>query len=141
MREITTLRELAEAVDAEELYVRYSKGPEDDRSSGSLDTESGLELPGLSVNPLRPETWWTRPAEDWLARQVCQYEHLRDKEPERFAWVLTGTVVGRGPDCEPLIRPFRAFARFSDDLLEEAGRRYRERFDAGRGPGDPAPES
>jgi hypothetical protein len=136
MREITTLRELGEAIADEELYVRYSEGPDDDRSSGSLDTESGLELPGLSANPLRPEPWWTRPVEDWLARQVCQYEHLRRKEPARFAWVLAGPVVGRGPDCEPLIRPFRPVARLSDDLLEEATQRYRERFDAGRGPGD-----
>ena len=136
MREITTLRELAEAVDAEELYVRYSKGPEDDRSSGSLDTESGLELPGLSVNPLDAEEWWTRPLADWLARQVCQYRHLSEKNPERFAWVLTGRQVGRGPDCEPLLAEVEPVARLSDALLGEAEQRYNTRFDAGRGPED-----
>lgn len=137
MRELETLDELVGLVRSRPgLHVRYSAGPESDRDGGSIDTESGLELPGLSVNPLDAEGWWTRPLADWLARQVCQYRHLSEKNPERFAWVLTGRQVGRGPDSEPLLADVEPVARLSDDLLGEAEERYRSRFDAGRGPED-----
>lgn len=88
------------------------------------------------MNPLRPEDWWTRPVEDWLARQVCQYKELQEKNPDRFAWVLRGVEVGRGPDCEPLLRGVVPIARLSDELLDEATTRHEEKFDAGRGPED-----
>lgn len=116
------------------LYARYSEGPAHDLRQTSIDTESGLELPGLSVNPLDPEPWWTRPTADWLARQLCQYKHLRDRNPDRIAWVLRGTVVGRGPDCEPLLAEVEFIAELSDDLLAEAEQRYHEHFAAGVGP-------
>jgi hypothetical protein len=116
----------------EPLYLRYSKGYEADSDSVSMDKESGLELPGLSVNPLSPERWWTRPLKDWLARQVCQYKHLA-AHPDRHAWVLTGECVGRGPDCEPLLSNVRPLGRLDERVLEEAERVYKERFDAGRG--------
>lgn len=119
-----------------ELHVRYSEGPVADARSGSVDTESGLELPGLSVNPLQPESWWYRPVADWLARQLCQYRHLQRKNPSRFAWVLAGRTSARGPDCEPLLRDVVPVARLSDLLLEEAEARYRAHFDAGQGPED-----
>lgn len=117
------------------LYVRYSEGPAHDGDE-SVDSESGLTLPGLSVNPLHAEAWWSRPFEDWLARQVCQYRELSEKNPDRFAWALCGTEVGRGPDCEPLLREVIPIARLDERLLEEADRRYQERFRAGRGPED-----
>jgi hypothetical protein len=119
-----------------ELHVRYSEGFEKDAGSGSLDTESGLELPGLSVNPLSPEGWWTRPVRDWLARQLCQYKHLQEQNPDRHAWVLRGTMVGRGPDCEPLLADVEQVDTLSDSLLDEAERVYQERFARGRGPED-----
>lgn len=129
------LDQLAALVGAEPgLHVRYSKGPEHDAEERSIDTESGLELPGLSVNPLDAEAWWTRPLEDWLARQLCQYRHLADKNPDRYAWVLRGTVVGRGPDCEPLLSDVEPVADLSESVLEEAEERYRRNFDAGKGP-------
>jgi hypothetical protein len=118
------------------LYIRYSEGLETDRMRGSIDTESGLELPGLSVNPLAPEAWWNRPLSDWLARQLCQYKDLKEKNPRRRAWVVSGRCVGRGPDCEPLLDDVVAVALLSDGLLEEAERLYGERFDAGNGPED-----
>jgi hypothetical protein len=127
------LAELAAQLGQGRLYVRYSKGPADDEG-GSIDTESGLELPGLSVNPLDPEPWWTRPVEDWLARQLCQYMHLREKNPARRAWLVRGEVVGRGPDCEPLLGSVEFVGELGEDVLTEAAQRYRERFDAGRGP-------
>jgi hypothetical protein len=128
------LAELETAIGGPAAYVRYSKGPQHDLGEASIDTESGLELPGLSVNPLDPEPWWTRPTADWLARQLCQYKHLRDRNRRRKAWLVRGRVVGRGPDCEPLLDDVEFTAELSDELLVEAQRRYRERFDVGRGP-------
>lgn len=133
---IGTLDDLAGLVGRHgRLYVRWSEGPADDQE-GSVDTESGLALPGLSVNPLHAESWWTRPFEDWLARQVCQYRELSEKNPDRFAWALSGTEIGRGPDCEPLLREVIPIARLEERLLQEADARYRARFRAGRGPED-----
>jgi hypothetical protein len=132
---LKSIDELLALVRAEPgLYVRYSEGYDADRDSGSLDTESGLELPGLSVNPLNPESWWTRPLRDWLARQLCQYKHLKDKNPDRHAWVARGECIGRGPDCEPLLADVEEVARLDDNLLAEAHQIYQERFDAGTGP-------
>lgn len=130
---LVKLADLEEIVSAREaLYVRYSRGPHADRET-SRDYESGLDLPGLSANPLTPERWWTRPLREWLARQLCNYVHLSEDAPdERIAWVLTGPVVARGPDNEPLIEPATAVAILDDRLVEEAKRVYRDRFDVGR---------
>jgi len=135
--ELAGLGELAALVASRAgLHVRYSAGPEADAGEASVDGESGLELPGLSVNPLDPEPWWTRPLEDWLARQLCQYRHLAERDPDRVAWVLRGRVAERGPDCEPLLADPEPVARLGDALLDEADRLYRERFDVGRTPAD-----
>lgn len=134
---LRTLDELEQLVrERPGLHVRYSEGPASDRGGGSIDTESGLELPGLSVNPLDPQPWWTRPVADWLARRLCQYRHLAQSNPDRFAWVMTGRIVARGPDCEPLLADAVPIARLADELLAEADDRYRSEFDAGRGPED-----
>lgn len=134
---IRTLSDLAALVAEDHgLHVRYSEGPQHDADQASIDTESGLRLPGLSVNPLGPESWWTRPLEDWLSRQLSQYRHLEEKNPARYAWVLRGREVGRGPDCEPLLTDITAVAELAPNLLDEAEARYAERFDAGKGPED-----
>jgi len=134
---VTSLSELAHVVlTRSPLYVRYSEGPNRDADGRSIDFESGLELPGLSVNPLTPEPWWTRPLTDWLARQLCQYQHLAQKQPERYPWILQGRVVARGPDNEPLLVDIEPVARLSDSVLREAEQRYRSNFDAGQGPAD-----
>jgi len=131
------LEQLEELVAAHpDLHVRYSEGFEKDAGSGSMDTASGLELPGLSVNPLTPEAWWTRPVRDWLARQLCQYKHLQDSNPDRHAWVLRGTLVGRGPDCEPLLADVQQLDVLSESLLAEAEEVYQQRFARGQGPED-----
>lgn len=126
---ISTLDELAELID-HDVYVRFSKGPDDDRDRNSRDYESGLDLPGLSVNPLAPQQWWQRPIEDWLARQICNYVHIQEEsDDERRAWVLRGSVVARGPDNEPLVTDYRPLAWLSDAVIAEAKRRYKSRFD------------
>lgn len=131
---LVTLDELAALTDQQDrMYVRYSRGPEADATTTSRDYESGLELPGLSANSLTPESWWTRPRIDWVARQLCQYVHLEEESDEpRCAWVLRGPVVGRGPDCEPLIRPTQPVAVIDPAVIEEAKRHYTLHFDVGR---------
>ncbi|ALX66992.1 DUF6098 family protein [Microbacterium sp. XT11] len=121
--------------------VGSDAGTDDDARRHSIDTESGLELRGLSVNPLDAEDWWTRPLEDWLARQLSQYRHLAQKDPERIAWILGGELAGRGPDCEPLLRDVEPVAILDEHLLDEAWERYQRVFDAGHGPADDGGES
>lgn len=133
---LPTFRRLHELVDLARrgapLFVRYSGGPAEDRGSRSTDYESGLELPGLSVNPLRPEPWWSRPLEHWLARQLCAYAHLGE-EDDKVPWVLSGEVVGRGPDNEPLVGSFEPLAYLHNSLVVEAGVLYESAFAVSRG--------
>jgi hypothetical protein len=132
MQPLTHLPELAEYA-TEGVFLRFSKGPMADRRSVSRDHESGLELPGLSVVPLWPQPWWRRPLEDWLARQVCKYLHLRENaDDERYGWLLRGDVVARGPDDEPLVTDVEPLVWLSEPLLDEARHRYRAHFDVGR---------
>lgn len=127
--ELQTLDELAAQV-RPGVFVRFSKGPGHDRDRCSRDYESGLELPGLSVNPLHPEAWWDRPVRDWLARQLCDYVHVAENaDDDRRAWILEGDVVARGPDNEPLVTNVRPLAWLSADLVAEAKSVYAERFD------------
>lgn len=115
------------------LYVRYSAGPQADAEGSSVDGESGTPLPGLSANRLQPEPWWTRPAREWVARQLAQYAHLGARDG-RVAWVLSGREVGRGPDSEPLLADVTPVALLQDELLAEALSVYREAFQPGRLP-------
>jgi hypothetical protein len=134
VRSVHSLDELASLVEERpQLHVRYSKGPDHDRTMTSRDHESGLSLPGLSVSPLGPAPWWTRPAIDWLARQLCRYAHLQEKARDaRVAWVLEGAEVGRGPDNEPLLRPWEAVAVLDDAVVQQARQLYEAHFDVGR---------
>lgn len=130
---VRSLDDLSDLVESRgPLYIRYSRGPERDPPV-SRDYESGLVLPGISANPLNPERWWTRPLREWLARQLCQYAHLRDEaSDDRRAWVLTGPVVARGPDSEPLIDPVTPVALLDDELIEEAKELYHRAFEVGK---------
>ncbi|GGM32455.1 DUF6098 family protein [Promicromonospora citrea] len=124
LAEVTELAQLLAPV-----YVRFSAGPQVDRSTVSKDHESGCVLPGLSVNPMTPEPWWTRPPEHWVARQLRQYAHLM--VADRFPWLLTGEVSGRGPDCEPLLVGITPVATVDPAAVEEAGALYQEAFTPG----------
>jgi hypothetical protein len=127
------LDDLAKLVSRQpEKYLRYSRGPRADAGKPSLDYESGQVMPGLSAIPLRPPSWWRRPSTDWLARQVCKYRHLAEGDPDRYAWVASGTIVAHGPDQEPLLDNVSPLSRLHDSLLEEAARRYANVFDQGR---------
>ncbi|MEQ7127680.1 DUF6098 family protein [Actinopolymorpha sp. B11F2] len=115
-----------------ELYVRFSDGPDADAHEASVDYESGLHLPGLSANRLNPPDWWSRPLTDWLARQVCQYAHLAERSESHRGWVLTGRLVDRGPDDEPLLTDVQPVAWLADRVLSQAENWYHEHFDPGR---------
>lgn len=111
------------------LFLRQSHGPDSDLEGHlSVDHESGLEMPGLSVTTITPEPWWTRPAVDWIARRVTKYAHLSD-QPGRQAWLLSGRVVGHGPDHEPLVTDIEPVAWLDQTVVREAREHYRQSFD------------
>jgi hypothetical protein len=116
--EVTSVEELVEIVErsAVPLYVRFSSGLHDDRS---VDHQSGLTLPGVSVNPLHPPTWWQGPPlSEWVTRQVRAYHHLRRRDDDRRCWVVTGTIVDRGPDNEPLLMDVEGVGVLSNGLVD-----------------------
>ena len=130
MDHVGSLDELAGLTESRgPLYVRFSAGPDADAAGTSVDHESGCELPGLSVNPLTPEPWFDRPTAHWVARQLMQYAHLDDDR--RFPWVLTGRVVGRGPDCEPLLDDVQPVAQVPPSVVDEARELYEREFSVG----------
>jgi Family of unknown function (DUF6098) len=120
---LNTLDELIEQVGSGEgLYVRWSRGPAYDASKNSKDELTGVELPGLSANPMQVEPWWQgRPMRTWLARRLYDYRHLAGQRgPGIRPWLLEGREVGRGPDNEPLVECLRPIAWISDELVHEA---------------------
>lgn len=133
-REVTTVEDLAglvELVEADQgLYLRYSKGPEHDLDRTSVDYESDLELPGLSVTVLDAPGWWTRSLTDWLSRQVCKYADLEGNGLR--PWVLTGHEVGYGPDHEPLVVDAAPVAWLGEQVMAQAADHYHANFHVGR---------
>lgn len=126
----------------EELYIRWSRGPDADLSGGygtehsSKDALTGIDLPGLSANPLAVEPWWGgRPLRLWVARRLYDYCHLRElRGPGVRPWVLVGEQLGRGPDNEPLVRCHRPVAWVSERALHEADRAVEAQASAEWGP-------
>lgn len=120
----TSLQELVTLIRrGEPVFVRWSRGPRVDLGEGptSADQLTGTELPGLSANPLGMEDWWQESLTLWVARRLYDYSHLReDHGSEIQPWVLTGEVVGRGPDNEPLIRRVRPVAWVGESVIAEA---------------------
>jgi hypothetical protein len=121
---ITSLDELARLVESGgHLYVRWSRGPRTDLGdTASTDDLTGIPLPGLSVNALDVEPWWSsRPVRLWVARRLYDYCHLRrSKGPGVRPWVLRGREVGRGPDNEPLVREVEPIAWVDGRVISEA---------------------
>ncbi|POX37418.1 hypothetical protein C3486_28565 [Streptomyces sp. Ru73] len=119
-----TLTELARLVeDRDQLYVRWSRGPETDLTAvSSTDDLTGISLPGLSANPLDVAPWWQdRSVRVWVARRLYDYSHLpREKGPGVRAWVLRGTEADRGPDNEPLVTDVEPLGWIDPRVLEEA---------------------
>jgi hypothetical protein len=114
------------------LMLRYSQGPAADAKGPSRDYEADVDLPGLSVTTLAPEPWWPRPAIDWVARRLCKYLPLTRGGDVRRPWALIGTVVGYGPDHEPLVVDVEPVAWVGYRALDEARAHYRRSFHVGR---------
>ena len=140
---VTDLAELTTLFEAErgdDLYVRWSRGPEIDLadSGSSRDGLTGIALPGLSANSLRLEPWWhDRSLRLWLARRLYDYEHLRDlRGPGVRPWVLRGREIARGPDNEPLVVAVEPLAWVADEVLREARRLVEEQGSREWGPMD-----
>ncbi|MCB5180727.1 DUF6098 family protein [Streptomyces antimicrobicus] len=106
-----------------DLYVRWSRGPDVDLPEpSSRDDLTGIELPGLSANPLAVEDWWgQRPLRTWVARRLHDYSHLpRVKDPRVKPWLLHGREAGRGPDNEPLVRDVQPLGWVDGKVIAEA---------------------
>lgn len=105
----------------EQLYVRWSPGPDADLSGDGRFCRGSPDPRGLSANPLTVEPWWgDRPVRLWVARRLYDYRHLRQlrREPVR-PWVLDGERHGHGPDGEPLVVRPRPIAWVSENALRE----------------------
>jgi len=131
---------LRHAAAGERLYVRWSRGPDVDLAcepdQSSRDALTGIDLPGLSANPLAVEDWWgDRPLRLWVARRLYDYRHLRElRGPGVRPWVLVGEQCGRGPDNEPLVRCHLPLAWVSERALRQAEREVEEQASAEWGP-------
>lgn len=123
--DLPVLESIGEVVDAvtqcrETVFVRFSTAPPDGLDEPSVDHETGIHLPGLSVNPLDPPVWWDqRGLEEWVVRRICTYAHLQVEDPSRTCWIVEGAVVDRGPDNEPLVVPRRAIAVIDRSVVAE----------------------
>ena len=125
-----TVEEVVALVARSEEVVHVHFG-HPDHSGPSCDHESGLLLPGLSVNPLTPPRWWRdRPLADWVVRQICTYAHL--EEGRRACLIVTGEIADRGPDNEPLL----AAPTFLAAVAPEVVLACRERHERSRRPQD-----
>ena len=141
---ISTLDDLVGLVEEgdEDLYVRWSLGPDTDLDGGSpaasRDALTGITLPGMSANSLRVEPWWGgRPLRLWVARRLYDYRHLRDlRGSGTRAWILRGRECSRGPDNEPLVRDVVPVAWVDDTALEECVRLVEEQRSPEWGPLD-----
>jgi hypothetical protein len=124
---LRTIEEVVELVrrSPTDLYVRFGD-PDDDLRCPSVDHESGITMPGVSVNPVSPPPWWQgRSLAAWIVRQICAYAHLREHDPQRACVLVSGTIADRGPDNEPLLNDASLVAVLAPEVVEEAQRRHR----------------
>ncbi|MFI8828829.1 DUF6098 family protein [Streptomyces sp. NPDC053431] len=123
----TTIRSLDELTELiakrRHLYLRWSLGPQTDLSAPtSRDGLTGVELPGLSANPLDVEDWWgERSLRTWAARRLYDYSHLPHiRDGQVRPWLLSGTETGRGPDNEPLLTDVRPLGWVDEQVIAQA---------------------
>lgn len=105
------------------LYLRWSANIAADLDLGtSLDNLTGVELPGLAVQPLATESWWgERPLDLWWARKMGGLRPPVDVDgPAVRPWVVTGVPAGRGPDGDLLVVDCAFVATVTDAMMDQA---------------------
>lgn len=105
------------------LYLRWSSNIAADLDlQASLDALTGVELPGLSVQPLAAEPWWgDRPTDLWWARKLGGHRPPSDQDgPAVRPWVVTGSMAGRGPDGDLLVVDCNFVATVTDAMMDQA---------------------
>lgn len=132
MRTITTVDELVAYVRRQyaagvHVYIRYSRGAAADRKMGaSTNHITGQREAGLSVNNFVPThmEWMMREEAEagrfrrHIARQLREYSFLPGQP-----YLLTGELVERGGDNEPLLINWRPLpVRLAPSALEQANR-------------------
>lgn len=90
-----------------DVYVRWSR-------STKLDTERGYSLrfgrePEAGLSACYIDKSW----DDWrILRQLQEYSFLGG-----VCWIITGEVVGRGGDNEPLLRNIVCLGKIGQELI------------------------
>lgn len=114
MKTITTIEEVLELIAAhgEQLFVRWGNPDQDDLISGrSFNAVTGRREAGVSVS-----RWWSEEEAD-LYKWIGEYQFLRINGPCR-PYLLTGEVIGKGGDGEPVISNGALVAVIDDVLVK-----------------------
>ena len=95
----------------EPIYIRYSNGPDRDEGKQSHNFAKDTQEAGLSVWEI------DRSSNHALVWSTLQYA---DWPSGGKPWLLTGKVIGKGHDGEPLLEPggWRPVGRLSDSALQ-----------------------
>ena len=114
MKTITTIAEVLELIAAhgDRLFVRWGNPNQDDLILGrSYNAVTGRREAGLSVS-----RWWSESEAD-LYKWIGEYQFLRINGPCQ-PYLLTGEVVGKGGDGEPVIASAKVVALIDDSMVK-----------------------
>lgn len=108
------------------LYVRHSRGPEADAAMEWVSTnhfngsaESGLSVMELhDIVPRNVCERWEHGDRHFIAWQVAEYHHADD--PAFHPYILTGTLLGKGSDGEPVVTAVTPVAYLDRRAVSEA---------------------
>jgi hypothetical protein len=126
--DITSIDQLADIIsdrleNRQGVFIRYASDIAGDIKRGtSKNYANGETLPGISVNNLWDESR-IRGLKDrgYIAQQVADYSFLMQQGVKGTRpWVLSGRIVGRGSDNEPLVGSgARVIGRLTPDTLDK----------------------
>jgi len=115
MKTINDFSELIKLAEQNNVYVRWSRGPEMDKAQGkSKDKISGQFHNGLSCQKVHAD----RP--ELAAQMVVEYQFLRRKDSKIYGWVFTGAENGTDSDNAPTVNAdsIKPIARIGEKLIE-----------------------
>lgn len=123
MKTVTTLEQVKAIIAAGPVFVRWSHGPDQDRSDGwqSKNHQTGAFESGMSVNDFPAD------GSDYdIYTRLAEYRHIGHP----VCYLCRGEVVGTGSDGEPCLTDVVPVAIVDDALiLGEDQRRLIERRD------------